>query len=346
MGWLRVPSFIPTKKNVSLPKVSLVVCCRNEEQNLPTLLSSISSQSYENFEVIFADDYSTDRTSFLLGKYAKTHRNVTIFIPKKAGKKNAFREAVGYASGDLICCTDADCVLNENHIALFAEYYAFTHVDMILGGVRMLYDSSLFGKLQALEFLSLQASTIGSVGVGCPIMCNGANMAFTKKIWEQANAELCMKTPSGDDEFLLFAIKKRGGEIRFLKNAETIVATQACATVKAFFSQRMRWTSKSVHYNDLQTMAVALLVFLTTLCILLWSVFACLSMNSLLVFLALFSTKFIADTLFLCAVLPFFGEQKLCKYTLLLSVVYPFYVLSSVFGGFLSTKTWKNRVFR
>lgn len=346
VGWQRIPSFVSEKKTESMPKVSLIVCCRDEERYLPTLLKSISSQSYENFEVIFVNDYSTDKTADLLAEYAKTHRNVTVFVPKKSGKKSALREAVDVASGELICCTDADCVLRENHIALFAEYYAFTHVDMILGGVRMLYDSSLFGKLQALEFLSLQASTIGSVGVGCPIMCNGANMAFTKKIWEQANAELCMKTPSGDDEFLLFAIKKNGGRIGFIKNPETIVATRACATVKAFFSQRTRWTSKSIYYNDVQTIAVALLVFFTTLVVLFWGISACFSKESLLVFLALFLIKFIADTLFLCAVFPFFKEQKLCKYTFLLSIVYPFYVLSSVFGGFLSSKTWKNRIFR
>ena len=346
VGWQRIPNFMPEKKLKQTPRVSLVICCRNEEQNLPSLLASISSQSYKNFEVIFANDHSTDQTAELLAKYAKQHRNVSVFVPQQIGKKNAFREAIDGASGELICCTDADCLLSEKHIETFVDYYNSTHADMILGGVRMCYESSMFEALQALEFLSLQASTIGAVGLGCPIMCNGANVAFTKAAWKNAKEKLCMKTPSGDDEFLLFALKKMGGKIRFVKNEETIVSTKVCSTLNEFFHQRSRWTSKSLYYNDMQTIVVGLLVFFSVLVILLWGICSCFSVKAFYVCLLLFFTKFAIDTFFMYKTLPFFAERKLCRFTLVLSLLYPIYVVSSLLGGFFVRKRWKNRFFR
>ncbi|MGM9818477.1 MAG: glycosyltransferase [Paludibacteraceae bacterium] len=347
VGWRRTPWFdLPEVELHSLPKVSLVVCCRNEEQNLPALLHSIELQKYSSFEVIFSDDHSTDRTSELLALYAARHQNVRIVSPEKSGKKYALQKAVECAAGELVCCTDADCVLHENHLLRFAEYYAVTQSDLILGGVRLLHSDSLFEKLQALEFLSLQASTAGAAGIGCPVMCNGANLAFRKEVWQTSVDCLREETPSGDDVFFLQSLKKRGGSIRFLKNAETIVTTSACSTPKAFFAQRTRWTSKTAYYTDLQTILVASLVLCSVVVVVFWAVAAFFLIANAYAFLAFFFLKFLIDTLFVGDVLPFFGERKLRGYTFLLSLVYPFYVLTSAVGGFIGTKTWKNRKFR
>ncbi len=339
-GWRRTSKFIPKKK--PSVRVSLIICCRNEERALPALLASINGQTYDNFEVVFANDHSTDQTAEILAQFAENHANVKIISPEKYGKKQALTEAVRCSSGELICCTDADCVLNKNHVALFAEFYERTRADMILGGVRMC-SSSWFERLQSLEFASLQASGAGAAGMGAPILANGANMAFTRVAWERVKTNLRSDVPSGDDEFLLLALKKRRAKIRFLRNVSAVVTTRACPTLKEFVAQRARWTSKSVHYDDWQTIAVACVVFFAAVLMLVWGVAVCVVPHFWWAFLVLFFTKFVADSLFLYATLPFFAERKLCRHTFALSLIYPFYVLTSVVKGLLGNVRWKNR---
>ncbi len=341
-GWRRTPIFIPAQK--PSVRVSLIVCCRNEEQALPALLASIDRQTYDNFEVIFANDHSTDQTAEILSQFAKNHTNVKIISPEKCGKKQALAAAVRCSSGELICCTDADCVLTADHVALFAEFYERTCADMILGGVRMRSDS-WFERLQTLEFASLQASGAGAAGVGAPILANGANVAFTRKAWEVAKNDLRADVPSGDDEFLLLALKKRRAVIRFLRNASAVVATTACPNLRVFVAQRARWTSKSAHYDDWQTILVACVVFFASILMLIWGVAVCFAPQFWWAFVSLFFAKFVADALFLFATLPFFAECKLCRHTLALSLIYPFYVLTSVAKGFIGNVRWKNRTF-
>lgn len=341
-GWRHTPEFVPNGKATIL--VSLIVCCRNEEKVLPRLLESIARQRYKNLEVVFADDYSADKTSSILTQFAQEHSNVKIVTPPKCGKKQALAAAVRYASGELICCTDADCVLTPEHISLFADFFESTRADMILGGVCM-RNNSWFERLQTLEFLSLQASGAGAAGIGCPILANGANMAFTPQAWEFAQNSLHNETPSGDDQFLLFALKKCAAKILFLRHQSAVVFTDVCTTLNLFFLQRSRWVSKCTRYTDWQAIVVALLVFFVAVLPLFWLVASCFIFYWWWAFVLFFAVKYFSDTLFLKQVLPFFKEQKLGKNTFVLSLFYPFYVIFSVIMGFCKKIQWKNRTF-
>ena len=59
-------------------------------------------------------------------------------------------------------------------------------------------------------FNTLIASGAGAAGASMPILCNGANLAFTKEAWMQSRLDLVDEQMSGDDIFLLQSIKKRG----------------------------------------------------------------------------------------------------------------------------------------
>lgn len=340
IGWLKTPTFKPNK-SIENPLVSLVVCCKNEAQNLPQLLQSIEGQNARNFEVIFANDHSTDETPEILADFCTKNPYAKLIHITKHGKKNALREAILQANGSIIACTDADCVLTPNHLEILANYFAQHQPDLVLGGVKMNYNETIFQKLQALEFASLIASTAGACGLGSPVMSNGANIAFTKTVWEKYNHELHDAELSGDDMFLMMAVKKNGGRIDFIKNTETVVATNPQPTLNAFLNQRKRWSSKTKSYTDWQTIVVAIVVFMMALSFLIlfmggfWQ-------NTLFYSLAItFTAKWIADTVILSCFLPFLKQKQLILHTLGLSVAYPFYIVFSALAGLLGKFSWK-----
>lgn len=339
IGWLRQKPFLP--KTPMKPPVSLVVCCKNEAENLPRLLASVAAQTHPAFEVVFANDHSTDQTAKILDEFCQNHPFATYFSTEKTGKKNALREAVERTQHAIVVCTDADCTLQPTHLQTIAAYFDAENPDLLLGGVRIDTQKSLFAQLQALEFASLIASTAGACALRMPIMCNGANLAFKKSVFIELSGQLCDREISGDDQFLLFAAKRARCRIRFLKAADTIVTTQPQATLGKFLRQRGRWTSKSKSYTDPQTIATACIVFATSMLILTDFIGIFFNRGFLVPLAMAFGLKFATDTAFLTIFMPFTNQQRLLFHTFVLSAIYPIYIVCAVLHGLVGSKRWK-----
>jgi len=96
-----------------LPRVSVMVPARNEEQNIASCVQSLLNQDYHDFELLVLDDHSTDRTWEILQGLAVSHRRLRIMKGKPLpegwlGKHWACHQMVEEASGELFLFTDAD----------------------------------------------------------------------------------------------------------------------------------------------------------------------------------------------------------------------------------------------
>ena len=93
--------------------VSVVVACRNEEKNIKNLIKDIMNQNIDKyrFQMIIVDDHSEDKTLEILYEESEKWNNLHVVCMNddEIGKKNAIRKGVGFANGDVILCTDADC---------------------------------------------------------------------------------------------------------------------------------------------------------------------------------------------------------------------------------------------
>ena len=103
-------------------KLSVIVPARNEEENLPHLLRSLSGQTRPPDEIIVVDDHSTDRT----GETASGFAGVTVIAnpplpPGWTGKNWAVWNGYAQASGDLIVFLDADIRLAPTALAALVE---------------------------------------------------------------------------------------------------------------------------------------------------------------------------------------------------------------------------------
>ena len=326
-GWKRTAVFVPRGDEVIRTRISVIVACRNEKNHIRQLISCMAQQSLQDFELIIVNDHSIDATRNYIKSAHETYPKIQLVDAVGNGKKNALIEGISISTGELIITTDADCLPSYHWLESIVCFYAKNPCDLIICPVKFSGMDNLFSNLQALEFTSLIASGAGAAGAGMPVLCNGANLAFTKKSWIESRSALHEEEMSGDDMFLLESIKKRKGVIRFLKSESAFVTTQPSRTLIDFIKQRRRWTSKSTAYTDWQIILTAGVVFsvnLISVTLLILSLFypACFP-----VFVALFLAKYLLDTLFLNSVRVFFQLNNIRIYSFLLSVIYPFYIV-------------------
>ena len=334
------------KKNIV--KVSVLIAARNEEKNIFKLLQSLYKQNFpkEFYEIIIVDDHSEDNTKKIIEDFINNHKDINIKVldAESEGKKKAISQALHKAENELIMVTDADCVLKSTWIESVVSFYQEKKCKMILAPVLLSPANNLFEKMQVLEHLSLIASTAGSASIGCPVMCNGANMAYEREAaLEVEKLRHDFNIASGDDMFLLEQFLKKYGHknVRFFLNKSAIVETKTCKTVKEFFRQRRRWVSKSKSYTNSKIILTALVVLFFNLSIisLFLSAFFIPALWSLYFLLTLL--KFFIDFPILKSITNFMNQGKILKWTLPLEFIYPFYAVFTAISGLLLKVTWK-----
>ncbi|HZQ50110.1 MAG TPA: dolichyl-phosphate beta-glucosyltransferase [Candidatus Dormibacteraeota bacterium] len=92
--------------------MSIVIPCYNEQDRLPATLEAITKYMAargSDYELILADDGSSDRTPEVIGAAVKGGANVRMVrLPENRGKGRALAEGVKLSSGDRVLLTDAD----------------------------------------------------------------------------------------------------------------------------------------------------------------------------------------------------------------------------------------------
>ena len=367
-SWLSTPNYNPQTTNYKpQTKISVIIPARNEEENIAACLDSINAQSYPKnlFEVLVVDDHSTDNTVSIV----KNHviQNIKLislmdFVSTtelNSYKKKAVEIAIGQSTGELIVTTDADCIVPANWLQTIAVFYEQYQPEFIAAPVVINCNNKFIECFQSLDFMTLQGITGASVHKKIHSMCNGANLAYTKKAFEEVGGFAGIDhIASGDDMLLMHKIYKRYPEkVMFLKSKEVIVQTQPVRSVKAFFNQRIRWASKADQYDDKRIFVVLLIVYLFNLLLLGLPVFALIK-NSVLniqlypftfivslleLWLFLISIKTIIEIFFLYPVAKFFGKRKLLW---LFPLMQPFHIIYTVIAGWLGkfgSYSWKER---
>jgi len=321
-------------------KVSVIIACRDEEKNLSKLLNDLVSQDYssEMYEVIVVDDHSIDNTGIIATSfyYNGTFRSIR---NNGIGKKSALRTGIMDAKGDLILTTDADCKLSKGWIRSMVSFWKEENPDIIIGPVRLLDGSQFVPWFQELEFLSLQGVTAGTAGIGHPVMCNGANLAFTAETYKKYSGDLHLEIASGDDVFLLHRIKADKGRILCNDDKDSIVETKGAGSFISFLRQRARWVYKSGAYDDLFTKVLALITLTMNIGIVLLIGGAIYNPVFFPVLLAAIILKSIPDILILSRVTARYKKTNLLWWFIPSQVIYPFYVITvSVYSLFRRNK--------
>ncbi len=343
IGWIKIKK---TEEGAGVPSsvfTSVVIAVKNEEQNIPFLLDSLVNQTthHADYEIIIINDHSTDGTVNLIRNSDHSNLRLLSLPVGQKGKKEALQYGINNSNGELIITTDADCLHHQNWLETVIKFYIQHKPKLIIAPVLM-YSKSFFEQIQALDFFSLFASGAGASGIKRPIMCNGANLAFEKKAYNDLHDPHNKSFSSGDDIFLLLNIKQKyREEIMFLKSKEALVYTKSEKTIRKFINQRKRWVSKSTGYRDLDIILVSIVVFFTNLFLAFNLIGSIFFQELLLIFSVQLFLKSIVDFSFLYIILRYYNKKKLLWYfipTQLLNILLVPYIALS---GILASVKWR-----
>ncbi len=340
---------------------SVIIPFKNEVENLPDLLESISNLNYPKslFEVILVDDESDDGsmdiirqvldTKFSLGNSTRTDIKVINNDRKtNSPKKDAINTAISQAKFDWIVTTDADCIVPKYWLDNFNDFIQKNDTNFIVAPVGYHKVDTFLKRFQTLDFLSLIGATIGGFGINKPFLCNGANLAYKKDLFKKLNGfDGNTNIASGDDVFLLEkAIKHNPEKVRFLKSEEVIVKTKPQQDFANLLSQRIRWAAKTSSYNNWFGKLAGLIVLMMNASLVCSLLFVLISLLDAKFLGYIFVIKFSIDFLLIYKTSRFFNQEVYLSSYLISSLLYPFfsvYVATiSVFKGY----KWKGNYYK
>ncbi|MDX1906264.1 MAG: glycosyltransferase [Bacteroidia bacterium] len=251
-----------------LPFVSLIIPARNEAARIEACLQSALGQDYpaDRYEVILVNDHSEDHTAEIARRIAATAPNLRVLdltAVVNASKKAALTQAIAVARGEIILQTDADCTAGPAWVRTMAGQFG-QMTGMVSGPVLVTTGAAWLERLQSLELAGLVALGAGAIARNRPNLCNGANLAYRKAVFEEVGGFAgATRVASGDDEFLLQKIHAlRRYEIRFAKCPEAIVQTPALPDWPSLKAQRLRWVSKARSYLNRRVNMIQLVSYL------------------------------------------------------------------------------------
>lgn len=346
---------LTTKNTDTVPKTtfSVIIPFRNEAENLPELLQSISQLNYpkELYEIIFVDDESDDGSIDQIMRFLTHVRDDIKIIPNirktNSPKKDAITTAITQAKYDWIVTTDADCILPKQWLHSINAYILQQQPELIAMPVIYKNPANFIERFQLLDILSLQGATVGGFGIKQPFLSNGANLAYKKSLFYALDGfEGNTHIAGGDDVFLLEkAVKNNIAGVHYLKSKSVIVTTKPQPDFKSLLAQRIRWTSKTGAYQNHFGKLTGIIVLLMNALLICLAITTITGISSYKILVSVMLSKFISDLILINKSAHFFECKAILKMYLFGFFIYPFFstyvAVLSVFTGY----KWKSRTY-
>ncbi|MGM0634567.1 MAG: glycosyltransferase [Bacteroidota bacterium] len=338
------------EKNTNSPNTtfSVLIPFRNEIRHLPNLLESIQQLKYpnQNVEFIFINDHSEDDSVEIIQEFSS---KFTIRIlhnsTNETGKKWALLNGIKAATNDYILTTDADCWLPIDWLKCFHNEIQFSNSKMIVGPVAIRRGNSFLEKFQYYDFLALQAITLGGFGWKKALLCNGANLCYSKNAFFEVDGfRGSLNVASGDDVFLMKKFQQKQFKITHISNSEALVLTEPAGNFSSLVQQRKRWLSKNHKSGNLLNFSIVAVVFMMNLALLALVVLSLISIDFFSIFVGVILLKFLVDFILVFETARQYRIPVCWKEFVNTFALYPFALVLIFIWSFSNSYNWKNRI--
>ena len=332
------------------PKVSILIAAKDEGAGIRATLDSVLAQDYSgDWEIWVADDRSTDETPQILAEYAqkypeKLHILTIKEIPEGVSpKKNAISKMIEACSGEILCLTDADCIVQPSWVTGIVREFE-PGIELVAGHsyIPTSKKSPIIICMQAVETLIYRVAGTAGLAMHLPLTSTGNNLAYRKSFFNSVNGfENVIKIQSGDDDLLMQKLATNRPEaMRYCITPNTFVTTNGKETLKELWEQRKRWASKTIYYSPKIVFVLSMVfLFLTMQCV--TYILAPFSFEVLLAVVIAFALKCAGDMILIVRGLKIFRQEHLLKWCIPVEILHaPFTVLAVLFGLFGRFK-WK-----
>lgn len=253
-----------TPKKNTYPGVSVVICARNEAENLQHFLPRILAQDYENFEVIVVNDQSTDNSAAILLEFQKKYP-ILHFINESnkelPGKKSALSRGILAAKNEILLLTDADCFPNSSYWLQSMTMYLDTQTPIVLGYSPYRKENSLLNFFIQYETVYTATQYFSFALAGLPYMGVGRNLAYAKKIFKEQNGfQKHLHIASGDDDLFISQAAQRH-RARINLRPASFVHSIPKKSWKSYYYQKCRHLSTASSYRPVHQVLLGLLAW-------------------------------------------------------------------------------------
>ena len=191
--------------------LSVIICARNEAENLSQYLPAVLQQNHPSYEVIVVNDRSWDGTADVLEEFAKQYKHLKIVTVAEggkfiAGKKFAVTMGIKAAVNEWLVFTDADCIPASASWLMGMQQSENENISIVLGYSPYLRKRGLLNSLIRFETFFTAVNYLGFALKGMPYMGVGRNMAYRKTLFfKNKGFAAHMHIPSGDDDLFVNA---------------------------------------------------------------------------------------------------------------------------------------------
>jgi len=220
-------------------KVSIIIPAYNEEVTAIQTIKSLLKTSYPDFELIFVDDGSKDKTFDMVNNQFGNHPQVKVYCKENGGKASALNFGIAKATADYVVCIDADTQLKTNAVTELMRYFYNDEIAAVAGTVKVGNAHNIITKWQSIEYITAQNMDRRAFDLLNTItVVPGAIGAFRKDVILELGG-FTIDTLAEDCD-LTMRILKAGYKV---KNCASAVAyTEAPETVGMLLKQRFRWS--------------------------------------------------------------------------------------------------------
>ncbi|HEY0668441.1 MAG TPA: glycosyltransferase [Sphingobacteriaceae bacterium] len=190
--------------------VSIIICARNEQNNLQDNLPSILEQDYQDFEVVVVNDCSVDDSHLVLRDLSAKYKHLKVVAISeherfKHGKKFAVTLGIKAARNEFLLFTDADCRPSSAlWLKRMQQHFADERTEIILGYSPYQRLSGFVNMLIRFETFFTALNYLAFALHGTPYMGVGRNMAYKKSLFFRGKGFAAhMHIPSGDDDLFV-----------------------------------------------------------------------------------------------------------------------------------------------
>lgn len=253
-----------TQDIISSEPVSVIIAAHNELENLKNLLPALLAQKYNNFEILIADDRSTDGSEqYFKSMYKNEPKLKWIRIDQTPtginSKKYALMQAISYSSYNILLFTDADCIpASSNWISMMASAIN-DHISLVLGYSPYKKTKGFLNQLIRYETFYTAVQYFSFALAGIPYMGVGRNLAYTKHLYGSHDGFQNHKHITGGDDDLFVRDHANFYNTTIVVHPDAHVYSIPKTNYYSWLQQKIRHVSVSIYYKPLLKFLLGLL---------------------------------------------------------------------------------------
>jgi glycosyltransferase involved in cell wall biosynthesis len=245
----------PAKNNFKQP-VSVIICAKNEAENLTNNLPYFLNQNYKDFEIVLINDCSIDNTLAIMEQFQNESPVKIKIVDVEANeqfwgsKKYALTLGIKAATHEHLLFSDADCKpISADWVAEMTNNFSKKH-QLVLGyGAYKKIKNSFLNKLVRFETLLTAIQYFSYSKIGIPYMGVGRNLAYTKSLFFSVKGFANhMKINSGDDDLFVNQVAAKHNTT-YCISANSFCESIPKTTFKSWVKQKRRHVSTASYYK-------------------------------------------------------------------------------------------------